>query len=92
MEGLRPVERVAGLNVKDRLAGLSEQEVILAGERKGEAALLTRLLQRRFGNIPTWAREKIANADLPTLEEWSLRILDANSLEKVIESHDRKKP
>ena len=62
---------------------MGEQEIILAGERKGEAAILTRQFQHRFGDIPSWAREKIANADLPTLEAWSLRFVDAHALEDV---------
>ncbi|MBF0584260.1 MAG: DUF4351 domain-containing protein [Magnetococcales bacterium] len=57
------------------------------GEKKGRqeeaASMLTRQLQRRFGNLPAWASEKIANADLSTLEEWSLRILDATTIESV---------
>ena len=52
--------------------------------RAGEASILTRQLQRRFGNLPTWASEKIAKAELPSLEEWSLRILDAPTLESVL--------
>jgi len=92
LAGLRPEDRLAGLRPEDvlkhykleeRLVGSDEQEVILMGERKGESAILTRLLQRRFGDIPTWAQEKIAKADLATLEEWSLRILDTQSLEDV---------
>ena len=55
----------------------------LAGERKGrqegEAKMLTRQLQRRFGNLPTWASDKISKANQSTLEEWSLRILDATT-------------
>ncbi|MBF0584998.1 MAG: DUF4351 domain-containing protein [Magnetococcales bacterium] len=50
----------------------------------GETALLIRLLQCRFGNLPVWATDKIAKADLSTLEEWSLRILDATTLESVL--------
>ncbi|HIJ84400.1 MAG TPA: DUF4351 domain-containing protein [Magnetococcales bacterium] len=53
------------------------------GIQKGEATILTRLLQRRFVTVPDWANEKIAKADLPSLEEWSLRIFDAQSLEDV---------
>ena len=60
------------------------------GEQKGEANMLSRLLQRRFGDTPTWARDKIAQADLPTLEAWSLRILDAQSLEDVFGSVSNK--
>ncbi len=53
------------------------------GHRDGEATILTRQLQRRFGTIPDWANEKLAKAEPPSLEEWSLRILDAQSLDDV---------
>ncbi len=67
---------------RGRLAGIQigRQE----GEKEGEAKMLTRQLQRRFGDLPPWASQKIANADLSTLEEWSLRILDATTLESVL--------
>ncbi|MBF0174962.1 MAG: DUF4351 domain-containing protein, partial [Magnetococcales bacterium] len=53
------------------------------GEQIGEAKILTRQLQRRFGTVPDWAHEKTAKADLSSLEEWSLRIFDAQSLDDV---------
>ena len=53
------------------------------GEQQGEARMLSRQIQRRFGDLPAWARDKIAEADLSTLEEWSLRFVDAHSLEEV---------
>ncbi|MBF0162623.1 MAG: Rpn family recombination-promoting nuclease/putative transposase [Magnetococcales bacterium] len=72
--------------MEGRKEGRQEGEQI--GEQKGRraeaASLLTRQLQRRFGDLPSWASQKIANADLSTLEEWSLRILDATTLESVL--------
>ncbi|MEO5329362.1 MAG: DUF4351 domain-containing protein, partial [Magnetococcus sp. THC-1_WYH] len=53
------------------------------GEKRGEAKILTRQLKRRFGTVPDWACEKIAKAELPSLENWSLRIFDAQSLDDV---------
>ncbi|MBF0604046.1 MAG: DUF4351 domain-containing protein [Nitrospirae bacterium] len=53
------------------------------GEKKGKAEMLTRQLQRRFGDLPTWAYESLSKADLSSLEEWSLRIFDAQSLDEV---------
>ncbi|MEO5350357.1 MAG: DUF4351 domain-containing protein [Magnetococcus sp. YQC-3] len=53
------------------------------GEKKGEAKMLTRLLQRRFGDLPAWVDEKLAKADPPSLEEWGLRIFDAQTLDGV---------
>ncbi|MBF0437466.1 MAG: DUF4351 domain-containing protein [Magnetococcales bacterium] len=55
----------------------------MESRQEGEAAILTRLLQRRFGTVPDWANEKIAKADLSSLEDWSLRIFDAQSLDDV---------
>ena len=63
---------------RGRLAGIQ------IGEKKGEATILTRQLQRRFGDLPAWASEKIAKAEPPALEEWSLRILDAPTLDSVL--------
>jgi len=57
-----------------------EQRVLL----KGEAALLLRQLERRFGVVPGWARDRVLAADTVTIEEWGLRVLDAASLEDVI--------
>ena len=54
------------------------------GRREGEAALLLRLLERRFGALPDRVRERIANADTPALEEWGLRVLDAGSLDDIL--------
>ena len=55
----------------------------MESRQEGEANILTRQLQRRFGTVPDWASEKIAKADLSSLEEWSLRFVDARSLDDV---------
>jgi len=60
------------------------QEGEQRGRREGEAALLVRLLERRFGVLPGWARDRIAAGDTVALEEWGLRVLDAGSLEDVL--------
>ena len=58
------------------------------GHHEREATVLLRQLQRRFGELSNKTREKISNAGLPTLEEWSLRVLDAKSLEEVFEDQN----
>ncbi len=54
------------------------------GVRRGEAALLLRQLERKFGTLPAAARTRLATADTATLEEWGLRLLDAGSLDDVM--------
>ncbi|MBF0416465.1 MAG: DUF4351 domain-containing protein, partial [Magnetococcales bacterium] len=60
-----------------------EKRGVKKGRREGKAEMLTSLLQCRFGMIPDWAGEKVTKADLPSLENWSLRIFDAQSLDDV---------
>lgn len=54
------------------------------GRQQGEAAFLLRLLERRFGAVPDWARDRVLAADTATMEEWGLRVLDAATLEEVL--------
>jgi hypothetical protein len=61
-----------------RAEGLTE------GLVKGEAALLLRLLERRFGALPAEVRDRVAGADAAALETWGLRVLDAGSLDDVL--------
>ena len=61
-----------------------EQKGRQEGRQEGQAEMLTRLLQHRFGDLPPWASEKIAKAEPPALEEWSLRILDTSTIESVL--------
>jgi hypothetical protein len=60
------------------------QEGRQEGRQEGEAAILLRLLQRRFGVLPGWATERVTRAETAILEEWSLRILDAGRLEDIV--------
>jgi hypothetical protein len=65
-----------------RLEG--EQRGEQKGRQQGEAAFLLRQLERRFGVLPGWVRDRVLAADTVMLAEWSLRVLDAASLEEVL--------
>jgi hypothetical protein len=72
-----------------RLEGeqLGEQRGEQRGRQSGKAALLLRLLERRFGVLPDWARDRVLAADTDMMEEWGLRVLDAASLDEVFAGH-----
>ncbi len=87
--GVRVPEEL--LEVRNMLASRAEdwkrqwlQEGRLEGRLEGEAALLLRLLERRFGALPPGVRDRIAAADAAALETWGLRVLDAGSLDDVL--------
>jgi len=55
------------------------------GMQRGEAAVLLRLIERRFGSgAAARCRDRIEKADADTLLVWSERILTAESVEDVI--------
>ncbi|MBF0614266.1 MAG: DUF4351 domain-containing protein [Magnetococcales bacterium] len=87
MTYITSVERIGHKKGKEEgiLAGiqLGKEEGRQEGIQIGEAALLTRLLQRRFGPLPDWVKEQISKADSRLLEEWSLQLMDAHSLDEV---------
>ncbi|MCP5113726.1 MAG: hypothetical protein GY953_23065 [bacterium] len=55
------------------------------GKRLGMAETLKNQAQRRFGDLPDWAVDRIDRADVDTLELWSYRVLDAAVLEDVFQ-------
>ncbi|WP_425338410.1 DUF4351 domain-containing protein [Thiorhodococcus minor] len=61
-------------------------EGALEGRQEGEAAVLLRQLQLKFGELPSAARERVAGADAQTLLTWSERVLTARSLDEVLDA------
>lgn len=64
------------------------EEMLAQGFREGERAILQKvvpkLLQQRFGPLPAAVIEKIKQAPTQRLEEWSVRLLDARSLDETL--------
>lgn len=56
------------------------------GEAKGEARLLSRVLEKRFGELPGSVRQRISAADVASIDAWVERVLDAPDLQSVFES------
>ncbi|MBF0438201.1 MAG: hypothetical protein HQL93_03675 [Magnetococcales bacterium] len=56
------------------------------GHREGEAALLLKLIRRKFGQVPDWVPAKIGAADVELIETWSDNFVFANSVDDVFAS------
>ena len=55
------------------------------GEAEGEAKILSRLLERRFGFVPEPLRQRIFAADVHAIETWVERAFDAPDLDSVFD-------
>jgi predicted transposase YdaD len=54
------------------------------GRQEGELTILHRLIEKRFGALPGWAREKLMALPASDLEDLSVRVLDATSVEDLL--------
>lgn len=54
------------------------------GLQDGELTVLRRLVEKRFGAIPAWAEERLTGRSAADLEELSVRVLDAESIEDLL--------
>ncbi len=61
------------------------------GLQLGEAKILVRQMEARFGALPQWAKQKIEHADTTAIEDWSIRLLSANSLKEVLVEKGKRK-
>jgi predicted transposase YdaD len=58
------------------------------GLRDGEAALLKRQLDRRFGELPSWVAFRLRDATTEQIEQWGDRLLEADSLKAVFDDQN----
>jgi len=75
-------ERVVDWTRQWKQAGRLEGR--LEGRQEGEVLLLRRLLIRRFGPLPPWAEERLAQASAEQVETWGDRVLEAATLTEVL--------
>jgi predicted transposase YdaD len=56
----------------------------LEGVQQGELTIVRRLLAKRFGDLPTWFDERLAKLSIGELEDLSLRVFEAKSLDELL--------
>lgn len=78
-------------NRKERIMGWLTQPYYDQGKAEGlaegEAKILARLLEKRFGVVPDLVRQRIFSADAQCIEAWFERALDAPDLQAVFDSN-----
>jgi hypothetical protein len=57
---------------------------IRQGRMEGELTVVMRQIEKRFGPVPAWARQRLEAMSAPEVEETALRLLDAASLEELL--------
>jgi Domain of unknown function (DUF4351) len=71
----------------EQIMGWLTQPYFDKGKAEGEAKILTRLLERRFGTLPDPLRHRILAADAGSIETWVERAFDAPDLQSIFDSN-----
>ncbi|MBF0438614.1 MAG: Rpn family recombination-promoting nuclease/putative transposase [Magnetococcales bacterium] len=66
-----------------KMMSIYARELIATGETRGRRGQLLRLIQRKFGSVPSQVQAQVENAGLSMLETWADRILDATTLDDL---------
>ena len=93
------LENAAGPQAQEAIMTIFD-EIELRGERRGErrgelrgrAQTLLELLAARFGPVPPETSARVLAADEATLTRWTVRVLTAPTLKKVIDEEPEQAP
>jgi hypothetical protein len=77
------IERLGEQRGLEKGIAIGREQGLEQGLHKGEAALLQRLLIRKFGPLSEALQQRIRAATPAQVETWSLNILDAETLDEV---------
>jgi hypothetical protein len=71
---------------RERKRGIApgREEGLAEGLAAGERRLVLRLMGKRFGRVPEWAKQRPDALSVSDLEQVGLRILDAASVEELL--------
>ena len=87
LESLQAALRLLERSRREKVMGHFSQEFEARGEARGrvqgEAHALLRVLEKRFGPVPSRLRERISTADLASIDSWLERALDVHELSSV---------
>ena len=86
LSGLRQLEETVEQEARKMpiLNYLLDNKVLGREFKRGELTVLRRQIEKRFGAIPNWAEERLVGRSATDLEELSVRVLDAQSIEDLL--------
>ena len=87
LAGLRHFEETVEREARKMpiLNDILDNKVLGREFKRGELTVLRRQIEKRFGAIPSWAEERLAGRSPADLEDLSVRVLDAQSLEDLLQ-------
>jgi len=70
--------------LENQVLGREYKKGLAEGRAEGELKIVHRQLEARFGPLPPWAEERLAKRSPAELEDLSVAILSAGTLEELL--------
>ena len=85
LSGLREAENLIRTELKHMpiLNDIMDHKVLGPTFRDGERTIIRRQIAKRFGDPPSWVDERLAKLSHTELEDFSLRLFDARTLDEL---------
>lgn len=83
---IESIERKENMRYINSVQRMYMEKFRAEGVVTGEVKVLKKLLEKRFGSLPTWAINKLENAAEQELDTWSEPILSAETLMAVFDN------
>lgn len=61
------------------------QKLLTEGQQVGQAKVLRKQLESRFGTLPDWALMRLKDASEEELDRWCLRVLSQPGLQTILD-------
>ena len=87
LASLRDLEGLVATEVRKMpiILNILDNKVLGPAYMRGELAVLRRQIAARFGAVPDWVEERLAQCSAPELEDLGVRLLKAETLEEVMQ-------
>lgn len=69
---------------EDKVLGSAHQRGLQEGRHEGQIDMLRRLIESKFGALPSWAEPQLAQASGEALEKIGLRVFAASTLDDLL--------
>lgn len=66
------------------LDDIMDHDLLGPAIRRGQRSVVVRQIEKRFGSVPAWARQRLEAMSGHEVEEIAVRLLDARSLEELL--------
>lgn len=90
LAGLRSLGAIIEEEIKKMpiLDDIMDHDLLGPAIRRGQRSVVVRLIEKRFGSVPAWARQRLEAISGHEVEEFAVSLFDGRSFEELLHNQD----